>query len=75
MTTTGAFTADFLLEKQDIWQHVVPFNTAQKDEPWHKVALHGIPTADFNTPEGMSVVIEEIRTFNQGLKPRKAPYK
>jgi hypothetical protein len=74
VTTTSAFTADFLLEKQDIWQHVVPFNTAQKDEPWHKVALHGIPTADFNTPEGMSLVIEEIQTFNKGLKPIGTPY-
>ena len=74
VTTTSAFSADFLLEKQAIWQHIVPFKTAQKDEPWHKVVLHGIPTADFNTPEGMALVIEEIQTFNKGLKPIGTPY-
>jgi hypothetical protein len=74
VTTTSAFSADFLLEKQDIWQHIVPFRAAQKDEPWHKVALHGIPTADFNTPEGMALVVEEIQTFNKGLKPIGTPY-
>jgi hypothetical protein len=36
VTTTSAFSANFLLEKQDIWQHLVPFKVAQKDEPWHK---------------------------------------
>jgi hypothetical protein len=39
--TTSAFSANFLLEKQDVWQHLVPFKAAQKDDPWHKVALHG----------------------------------
>lgn len=74
VTTTSAFSADFLLEKQAIWEHVIPFETAQKDEPWHKVALHGVPTPDFNKPEGMALVIEEIRTFNKGLKPIGSPY-
>jgi hypothetical protein len=31
------------------------------------VVLHGIPTADFNTPEGMKLIVEEIKTFNKGL--------
>jgi hypothetical protein len=74
VTTTSAFSADFLLDKLDFWQHLVPFNSAQKDEPWHKVALHGVPIADFNTPEGMSLVVDEIQTFNKGLKPIGTPY-
>ena len=74
ITTTSAFSADFLQEKLDIWQHLVPFKTAQKDQPWHKVVLHGVPTADFNTPEGMALVIDEIQTFNKGLKPIGTPY-
>ena len=74
VTTTSAFSADFLLEKLDIWQHLVPFKAAQKDVPWHKVALHGVPIADFNTPDGMALVIDEIRTFNKGLKPIGTPY-
>ena len=74
MTTTSSFTADFLLEKQAIWQHIVAFQVAQKDEPWHKVALHGVPTADFNTPAGMALVKDEISTFNKGLNPIGTPY-
>src|SRR5260370_255114 len=48
VTSTSPFTADFLLEKQAIWQPLIAFKSAQKDEPWHKVVLHGIPIADFN---------------------------
>ena len=43
------------------------------DEPWHKVVLHGVPTDDFNTPEGMALVVDEIKTFN-GLTPIGTPY-
>jgi hypothetical protein len=74
LITTTAFCANFLLEKQDIWQYLVPFKAAQKDEPWHKVALHGVPIAAFNTSEGMALVSDEIQTFNKGLKPIGTPY-
>ena len=74
VTTTSLFSADFLLEKQPIWEHIIPFKTAQKDKPWYKVILHSIPTVDFNTPNGMALVIEEIKTFNQGLVPIRASY-
>jgi hypothetical protein len=74
VTTTGAFSAKFLLEKQPIWEHLVAFKLAQLDEPWHKVVLHGVPTADFNTLEGMALVVEEIKTFNKGLTPIGTPY-
>ena len=46
VSTTSQFSADYLLENQPIWEHLVPFKLAQKDEPWHKVVLHGIPIAD-----------------------------
>lgn len=36
--------------------------------------LHGIPTLDFNTPEGMDLVVDEIQTFNKGLTPIGTPY-
>jgi hypothetical protein len=74
VTTTPEFSADFLLEKQAIWEHIVPFKLAQKDEPWHKVILHGIPILDFNTPEGMDLVVDEIQTFNKGFTPIGTPY-
>jgi hypothetical protein len=74
ISTTSQFSADYLLEKQAIWEHLIAFKSAQKDEPWHKVVLHGVPTADFNNPEGMKLVIDEITTFNKGLTPIGTPY-
>ena len=74
VSTTSQFSADYLLENQSIWEHLVPFKLAQKDEPWHKVVLHGIPTADFNNAEGMALIIDEIKTFNKGLLPIGTPY-
>ena len=74
VTTASPFTADFLLEKKAIWQHLIAFKSAQKDEPWYKVVLHGVPIADFNNPEGMELVKEELVTFNKGYKPIGTPY-
>ena len=74
VTTTSSFSADYLLEKKEIWQAILPFKSAQKDESWHKVAIHGIPTRDFDIPSGMQLVVDEITTFNQGFKPIGTPY-
>lgn len=74
VTTTATFTASYLLEKKAIWQHLLPFKSAQEDEPWHKVAIHGIPIADFNNPHGMQLLVDEIKTFNNGLYPIGTPY-
>ena len=46
----------------------------QKGDKWYKVIVHGIPIQEFNTPEGMELVAEEIRTFNKGLTPIGTPY-
>lgn len=74
VTTTSPFSAEYLLEKQSIWEHIIKFQSSQKDKPWHKVVLHGIPTADFNTPGGMGLIVEEITTFNKDLVPIGTPY-
>jgi hypothetical protein len=74
VSTTSQFSADYLLENQPIWEHLVSFRRAQKDEPWHKVVLHGIPIADFDTPSGMELVIDEVKTFNKGFNPIGTPY-
>ena len=62
------------MEKRSIWEHITPFRHAQKDEPWHKVVLHGIPIADFNTPDGMALIVNEIKIFNKGFTPIGTPY-
>jgi hypothetical protein len=74
VTTTSQFSAEYLLENQAIWEHITPFQQAQKDEPWHKVVLHGIPIADFDNPTGMDLIIEEIKTFNKGFSPIGTPH-
>jgi hypothetical protein len=74
VTTTPTFNADFLLEKRDIWENIIPFKKVQKPQKWYKVAIHGIPIEDFNNEQGMSLIVDEIKTFNKGLTPIGSPY-
>jgi hypothetical protein len=73
LTTTPAFTAKYLLEKIDIWQHITQFKEALPIQPWFKVAIHNVPTS-FHTDESLSVLKEEIPTFNNGLEIVGNPY-
>ena len=41
----------------------------QKDIVQYKVALYRILIAPFNNPEGMDLLINEIKIFNKGLNP------
>jgi hypothetical protein len=41
---------------------------------WFKVAVHRIPIQDFNTDQGMALIVEEIKTFNKGFTPIGTPY-
>ena len=73
--TTPDFNSEFLIEKEAIIKGVLPLVTSlQKGEPWHKVVIHGLPIQDFNSPDGMDLVISEIVTFNKGLTPIGKPY-
>lgn len=74
LTTTDSFSADFLIEKEPLWTHLYPNTIIQKDTSWYKVIAHGIPIAEFDTPNGMSQISEEIRTFNKGLIPINTPF-
>lgn len=74
VTTTAQYSGSFLLDKIDIWKNTIHFAKAQLDEPWFKVILHGIPTADFNTEGGMDLIHTEITTFNEGYTPIGTPY-
>ena len=74
VTTTPSFSASFLLEKKAIWEHVVPYKSAQIDTPWFKVIIHGIPIIEFDTTTGMQLVVNEIKTFNKGYSPIETLY-
>ncbi len=73
--TTSDFNSDFLIEKEAIIKGVLPLVTSlQKGEPWYKVVIHGLPIQDFNSPDGMDLVVSEIEIFNKGLTPIGKPY-
>ncbi|KAI0996547.1 hypothetical protein K3495_g11634 [Podosphaera aphanis] len=40
LTTTGPYSADFLLEKVHIWKNIALHQLAMKDKPWYKVVYH-----------------------------------
>jgi hypothetical protein len=74
VTATSAFTADYVLETEDTWKEILPYTGAHKPQSWYKVVIDAIPTADFDHPQGMALIIEEIKTFNKGLTPVGLPY-
>ena len=69
--TTDYFSADFLQQHRQIWQSalsdLVNFDSnikAHKDEHWGAFVVHGIFTEIFNIENGLSLLKEEIETFN-----------
>ncbi|KAI0997535.1 hypothetical protein K3495_g10654 [Podosphaera aphanis] len=68
ITTTEPYSAEFFMEKVDIWKNLAPHVCAMRDEPWFKVVIHGVPTTEFENMEDLSSISEEIAIFNHGLK-------
>jgi len=66
--TTSEGTAEDLLQHQDVWKSLFDFTEVKKDEKWHKVVAHEIPTSIFNNKNGLNLVKDEIETFNKDLK-------
>src|SRR5437762_8973247 len=70
LTTMSDFSADFLLQKKAIWEDIFS-NKAQnieKDKQWSKVVVHEVSIRFFSMNEGLSLLKDEIETFNPGLK-------
>ena len=68
--TTPDFNSAFLLQNQAIFASVLPdLVKLQGGESWYKIVIHGIPIREFNSKEGMDLIVEEIKTFNKGLTP------
>jgi hypothetical protein len=70
LTTTPSFDAKYLVENMDIWKSVVAFQEALPITPWHKVAIHNIPTS----LENLAILKDEISLFNNGLQVVGEPY-
>jgi hypothetical protein len=69
------FNANFLIKYKDIIKGVFPLVISlKKGEPWYKVLTYGLPLREFDTEEGIDLIISEIKTFNKGLEPIGRPY-
>ena len=64
ITTTQDCTADQLLAKKPIWEGLFQLKEARKDDKWHKVVVHELPTEVFNNENGMEMLKQEVETFN-----------
>ena len=72
--TTSEDTAEDLLKHQHVWNSLFDFTEIKKDKKWYKIVAHGIPTAIFNTKEGMQLVKDEVETFNKDIKLAILPH-
>ena len=69
------FSADFLLQKKTIWENIFS-NTAQKikkDIHQSKIVIHEVSIELFTMDEGLSLLKEEIETYNPELRLLKKP--
>ena len=69
------FSTDFLLQKKSVWKHIFS-NIAQKiekDTYWSKIIVHGVSIKFFSMDEDLSLLKEEIETYNPDLKLLKKP--
>jgi hypothetical protein len=75
VTTMPDYTADFLIEKRQVWEKSFsPYlKSMEKGVEWSKLIIHGIPIAPFSMDDGLFLLKEEIETFNPEVKLLKNP--
>jgi hypothetical protein len=75
LTTMPEFSADFLLKNQQIWKNLFSHNLklVEKSTKWYKIVVHGVPVRPFSTSDGLTVLRNEIETFNPYLKLLRDP--
>lgn len=78
LTTTADFTAEYLLQSQDLWKKKLEDTLEiqfkpERDSQWGKLVLHDIPIEIFNTEEGMSQLKHELEAFNHDFKLQRNP--
>ncbi|SLM37365.1 hypothetical protein LPUS_07187 [Lasallia pustulata] len=67
VTTAEGNTAEDLLKHKAIWEPELDLAQIKKNQ-WHKILLHGLPTAVFNTKDSLEMLQEEVELFNKGIK-------
>lgn len=75
LTTMSNYNADFLLEKQQVWEKIFSQNIRfiEKSTKWHKIVVHGVPVLPFSSSDGLSILRNEIETFNSEVKLLRDP--
>jgi len=70
LTTMSEYNADFLLEKQQIWEEIFSQNikSVKKNTKWHKIVVHEISILSFSFSDDLSILRNEIEIFNSDLK-------
>lgn len=74
LTTTAQFNAEWLLEHKAIWAPFLHFSTAQLNQPWYKVVVHGLPLKDDNSEDNLPNISPELSMYNPGFHPVGNPY-
>ena len=70
MTVMPGYTADYLIEKRQVWEQIFsPYlKSMGKSTDWSKLVIYGIPIAPFLMDDGLYLLKEEIETFNPEIK-------
>ena len=70
LTTMSEYNADFLLEKQQIWEEIFSQNikSVEKNTKWHKIVVHEMSILSFSVSDDLSILRNEIEIFNSDLK-------
>jgi len=69
------YDADFLLEKQQIWQEFFSQNikSIEKSTKWHKIVIYRVPVLPFSSSNSLFILRNKIETFNPDLKLLRDP--
>jgi hypothetical protein len=59
---------DFFKNHEEALREKIGFTTILEDNSCFKVVVHGVNTQDFNSDESLSLIKEEIETYNVGIK-------
>ena len=64
------FSADFLLQNKIVWENIFSniAHKIEKDTHWSKIVIHGILIKLFSMNKSLSLLKEEIKTYNLEIK-------
>ena len=65
LITTDDYSAEFLIQHENIWQKQFKFAEFLKDKAQHKVVAHEVPTEVFNYFKDLQLLQQEIKLFNK----------